>query len=257
LDEIEVVTRLEGFREGTGALKDLSFDTIAGAAGNGAIVHYRPTERLNRKVEPGSLLLLDSGAQYLDGTTDVTRTVAIGRPSAEMIERFTLVLKGHLALARVRFPAGATGSALDALARAPLWAHGLDYDHGTGHGVGSYLGVHEGPQRISKLPNPVALRPGMIVSNEPGYYKEGAYGIRIENLQVVTPPQGLEGGERPMLGFETLTLAPFDRRLVDGALLTPEERAQLDAYHARVLAVIGPKVPGDVRAWMALACAPI
>ncbi|HEY3695486.1 M24B family metallopeptidase, partial [Phenylobacterium sp.] len=168
LDEIEVVTRLEAFREGTGALKDLSFDTIAGAAGNGAIVHYRPTERLNRKVEAGSLLLVDSGAQYLDGTTDVTRTVAIGEPTAEMRERFTLVLKGHLALARVRFPAGTTGSALDALARVALWAHGLDYDHGTGHGVGSYLGVHEGPHRIAKLPNMVALRPGMIVSNEPG-----------------------------------------------------------------------------------------
>jgi Xaa-Pro aminopeptidase len=257
LDEIEVVTRLEGFREGTGALKDLSFDTIAGAAGNGAIVHYRPTQRLNRKVEPGSLLLLDSGAQYLDGTTDVTRTVAIGAPSAEMRERFTLVLKGHLALARVRFPAGTTGSALDALARAPLWARGLDYDHGTGHGVGSYLGVHEGPQRISKLPNSVALRPGMIVSNEPGYYKEGAYGIRIENLQVVTAAQMVSGGERPMLGFETLTLAPFDRRLVDRELLSVEERAQLDAYHARVLAVVAPEVPEDVRAWMKEACAPI
>jgi Xaa-Pro aminopeptidase len=257
LDEIEVVKTLEGFREGTGALKDLSFDTIAGAASNGAVVHYRPTERLNRKVEKGSLLLLDSGAQYLDGTTDVTRTVAIGEPSAEMVQRFTLVLKGHLAVARVRFPAGTTGSALDALARAALWAHGFDYDHGTGHGVGSYLGVHEGPQRISKLPNPVALRPGMIVSNEPGYYKEGAYGIRIENLQVVTPAQAIAGGERPMQGFETLTLAPFARRLVDRELLTAEERAQLDAYHARVLAEIGPKVPADVRAWMDEACAPI
>jgi Xaa-Pro aminopeptidase len=257
LDEIEVVTRLESFRESTGALKDLSFDTIAGAAGNGAIVHYRPTQRLNRMVEVGSLLLLDSGAQYLDGTTDVTRTVAIGAPSPEMRERFTLVLKGHLALARVRFPAGTTGSALDALARAPLWARGLDYDHGTGHGVGSYLGVHEGPQRISKLPNSVALRPGMIVSNEPGYYKEGAYGIRIENLQVVTAAQMVAGGERPMLGFETLTLAPFDRRLVDRELLTAEERAQLDAYHARVLAVVAPEVPEDVRAWMKEACAPI
>jgi Xaa-Pro aminopeptidase len=257
LDEVEIVTRLEGFREATGALKDLSFDTIAGAGPNGAVVHYRPTVRLNRRAEPGSLLLVDSGAQYLDGTTDVTRTVAIGEPTPEMAERYTLVLKGHLALARVRFPAGVTGSALDALARMALWAHGLDYDHGTGHGVGSYLGVHEGPHRISKTPSPVALKPGMIVSNEPGYYKEGAYGIRIENLQVVTPPEGIPGGERPMLGFEALTLAPFDRRLVARDLLSAEERAQLDAYHARVLAAIGPQVEPEVRAWLETACAPL
>jgi len=256
-DEVEVVRKLEGFREATGALKDLSFDTIAGAAANGAIVHYRPTDRLNRRAEAGSLLLVDSGAQYLDGTTDVTRTVAIGQPSREMVERFTLVLKGHLALARVRFPAGVTGSALDALARTALWAHGLDYDHGTGHGVGSYLGVHEGPQRISKMPNHVALRPGMIVSNEPGYYKEGAYGIRIENLQVVTPAEPIPGGDRPMLGFETLTLAPIDRTLIAVDLLSAEERAQLDAYHARVLDVVGPRVTPEVRAWMEGACAPL
>jgi Xaa-Pro aminopeptidase len=254
-DEIEAVSRLEAFREATGALMDLSFDTIAGAASNGAIVHYRPTQRLNKRAEKGSLLLVDSGAQYLDGTTDVTRTVAIGEPSAEMCARFTLVLKGHLALARVRFPAGTTGSALDALARMALWAHGLDYDHGTGHGVGSYLGVHEGPQRIAKAPNTVALRPGMIVSNEPGYYKEGAYGIRIETLQFVTEPAMIEGGERPMLGFETLTVAPIDRRLIVTSMLTGEERGQLDAYHAHVLAVVGPQVPADVLAWMKTACA--
>jgi Xaa-Pro aminopeptidase len=256
-DEIEAVSKLEAFREATGALKDLSFDTIAGAASNGAIVHYRPTQRLNKRTEQGSLLLVDSGAQYLDGTTDVTRTVAIGEPSQEMRERFTLVLKGHLALARVRFPAGTTGSALDALARMALWAHGLDYDHGTGHGVGSYLGVHEGPHRIAKAPNTVALRPGMIVSNEPGYYKEGAYGIRIETLQFVTEPAMIAGGERPMFGFETLTLAPIDRRLVVKAMMTPEEVAQLDAYHARVLAVVGPKVPAEVAAWLVGACAPV
>jgi Xaa-Pro aminopeptidase len=256
-DEVEVVSKLEAFREATGALKDLSFDTIAGAGSNGAIVHYRPTARLNKRAEAGSLLLVDSGAQYLDGTTDVTRTVAIGQPTAEMRQRFTLVLKGNLALARVRFPSGTTGSALDVLARAALWAHGLDYDHGTGHGVGSYLGVHEGPQRISKAPNNVALLPGMIVSNEPGYYKEGAYGIRIENLQVVTAAADIAGGERPMLGFETLTLAPIDRALIDRDLLTGEERAQLDAYHARVLAAVGPQVEPDVRAWLDTACAPI
>jgi Xaa-Pro aminopeptidase len=256
-DEITAVRRLEGFREATGALKDLSFDTIAGAASNGAIVHYRPTQRLNKRAEPGSLLLIDSGAQYLDGTTDVTRTVAIGEPAQEMRERFTLVLKGHLALARVRFPAGTTGSALDALARTPLWAAGLDYDHGTGHGVGSYLGVHEGPQRISKLPNSVALRPGMIVSNEPGYYKEGAYGIRIENLQFVTEAEPVPGGERPMHGFETLTLAPIDRRLIVVEMLTAEERAQLDTYHARVREVIGPQLETDVERWLAEVTRPL
>jgi Xaa-Pro aminopeptidase len=256
-DEIAAVRKLEAFREETGALKDLSFDTIAGAASNGAIVHYRPTTRLNKRAETGSLLLVDSGAQYLDGTTDVTRTVAIGEPSREMAERFTLVLKGHLALARVRFPAGTTGSALDALARMALWAHGLDYDHGTGHGVGSYLGVHEGPQRISKAPSAVALRPGMIVSNEPGYYKEGGYGIRIENLQFVTAAQDIPGGERPMLSFETLTLAPIDRRLVVTSLLTEEERAQLDGYHARVREVVGPQVPAEVKAWLDEVTAPL
>jgi Xaa-Pro aminopeptidase len=256
-DETDVVRRLEGFREATGALKDLSFDTIAGAASNGAIVHYRPTTRLTKRLEQGSLLLVDSGAQYLDGTTDVTRTVAIGAPAEEMRERFTLVLKGHLALARVRFPAGTTGSALDTLARVPLWAAGLDFDHGTGHGVGSYLGVHEGPQRIAKAPNTVALRPGMIVSNEPGYYKEGGYGIRIENLQVVTPAAPIPGGERPMLGFETLTLAPIDRALIVKAMLTAEELAQMDAYHAQVLATVGPLVEPEVRAWLEAACAPL
>jgi Xaa-Pro aminopeptidase len=256
-DEITAVAKLESFREATGALKDLSFDTIAGAAANGAIVHYRPTERLNKRAEKGSLMLIDSGAQYLDGTTDVTRTVAVGEPTAEMRERFTLVLKGHLALARVRFPAGTSGSALDVLARQALWAHGLDYDHGTGHGVGSYLGVHEGPQRISKAPNAVALKPGMILSNEPGYYKEGAYGIRIENLQVVTEPQAIQGGDRPMLGFETLTLAPIDRRCIARDLLTEDERAQLDAYHARVREVIGPQLEPEVRAWLDAVTRPI
>jgi Xaa-Pro aminopeptidase len=256
-DEKTVVQTLEGFREATGALKDLSFDTIAGAASNGAIVHYRPTERLNKRTEAGSLLLVDSGGQYLDGTTDVTRTVAIGEPSREMAERFTLVLKGYLALTHVRFPAGTTGSALDAMARAPLWMAGLDYDHGTGHGVGSYLGVHEGPQRISKAPNSVALLPGMIVSNEPGYYKPGAYGIRIENLQFVTAAEEIAGGERAMLGFETLTLAPIDRRLIVVEMLTPQERDQMDAYHARVLREIGPLVDGEVKTWLEEVCAPL
>jgi len=256
-DEVEVVSRLEGLREATGALKDLSFDTIAGAGPNGAVVHYRPTLKTNRRLEPGQLLLVDSGAQYLDGTTDVTRTVAFGEPSPEMRERFTLVLKGHIALARVRFPEGVTGSSLDALARMALWERGLDFDHGTGHGVGSYLGVHEGPHRIAKAPNLVALRPGMIVSNEPGYYKTGAYGIRIENLQYVTPAAPIAGGERPMLGFETLTLAPIDRTLIEPTLLEAAERAWLNAYHARVLNEIGPLLDAPERAWLVKAAAAI
>jgi Xaa-Pro aminopeptidase len=256
-DEVEIVSRLEAFREATGALKDLSFDTIAGAGPNGAVVHYRPTHRSNRRLEPGNLLLVDSGAQYLDGTTDVTRTVAIGDPTAEMRNRFSRVLKGHIALARVRFPAGISGSALDALARTPLWAAGLDFDHGTGHGVGSYLGVHEGPQRIAKRADAVALQPGMIVSNEPGYYKQGEFGIRIENLQFVTEASEIAGGDRPMLGFETLTLAPIDRRLIDATLLSEGERAWLDRYHARVLKEIGPQLDDAERAWLAKACAPL
>jgi len=255
IDEIAVAKTLERFREETGALKDLSFDAITGTGSNGAVIHYRVTERLNRPLENDSLLLIDSGGQYLDGTTDVTRTLAIGEPTAEMKARFTLVLKGHLALGHVRFPAGTTGSQLDVLARAPLWSAGLDFDHGTGHGVGSYLGVHEGPHNISKRASTVAFQPGMIVSNEPGYYKEGGYGIRIENLQVVVPAAEIDGGERPMLGFETLTLAPVDRRCVDVSLLSETERAQLNAYHARVLKSIGPLVDSDVRAWLEGACA--
>jgi len=256
-DEKEAVAKLEAFREATGVLKDLSFDTIGAANGHGALPHYRPTERSNERAAMGSLLLVDSGGQYLDGTTDVTRTVAIGEPTAEMVTRNTLVLKGHLAIARLRFPAGTTGSAIDAFARAALWSHGLDYDHGTGHGVGVYLGVHEGPQRISKAPNTIALQPGMIVSNEPGYYKDGEYGIRIENLEVVMPAEPVGTGDRPMHRFHALTLAPIDRRLVDKSLLSPEEIAQFDAYHARVVKEIGPLVEGEVRAWLEEVCAPL
>jgi len=256
-DEIEIAAKLEGLRDATGALKDLSFDSIAAAGPNGAYPHYHPTHRTNRRMEKGNLLLVDSGGQYLDGTTDVTRTMAVGTPTPEMIRMFTLVLKGHIALARVRFPAGTTGHALDALARVPMWAAGLDYDHGTGHGVGSYLGVHEGPHRISKAPNSIALQPGMIVSNEPGYYQIGGYGIRIENLQVVTPAEDIPGGERPMLGFESLTLAPIDRQLIDPKLLDAAETEWLNDYHARVLAVVGPQVDGETRAWLEEVTAPI
>jgi Xaa-Pro aminopeptidase len=256
LGEIAASDRLESFRREGEHFRDLSFPTISGAGANGAIVHYRASPKTERRLEPGTLYLVDSGAQYLDGTTDVTRTVAIGAPSAEMRDRFTRVLKGHIALATCRFPRGTTGSQLDVLARRALWDVGLDYDHGTGHGVGSYLAVHEGPQRISKLPNTQPLLPGMIVSDEPGYYKAGAYGIRIENLVVVTPVAGA-GGERELLGFETLTLAPIDRALVEPSLLDRSEITWLDAYHARVAAELAPLVDAPTRRWLAAATRPI
>ena len=250
LDEIEAVRRLEAFRRDTGALRDISFDTISGSGPNGAIVHYRVTEATNRHLEPGELFLIDSGAQYGDGTTDITRTVAIGTPSPEMRQRYTAVLKGHIAVSTARFPTGTRGIELDAMARRALWDLGLDYDHGTGHGVGSYLSVHEGPASISKR-GMVALEPGMILSNEPGYYKTGAYGIRIENLVLVEAAKVPPGGERAMLSFETLTLAPYDRRLIVADDLTTAERAFIDAYHARVTAEIGPLIDdAATRAWL-------
>ena len=256
-DEIDAAGQLEHFRHETGQLKDLSFESISGAGSNGAIVHYRVSKATTKKLAKGSLFLIDSGAQYQDGTTDVTRTVPIGKPDAEMRERFTLVLKGHIALATVRFPVGTTGSNLDALARHALWQHGLDYDHGTGHGVGVYLGVHEGPQRISKMPNKVALRPGMIVSNEPGYYKTDGYGIRIENLQYVTEASAIKGGERKMLGFANLTLAPLHKNLIEVSLLTEAERDYINDYHAEVWTKIGSQVEGDVKTWLKNACSPL
>jgi len=255
LAEIAASDRLEAIRREGEHFRDLSFPTISGAGSNGAIVHYRATPETEKRLEPGSLYLLDSGAQYLDGTTDVTRTVAIGDPTPEMRERFTRVLKGHIALALARFPKGTTGTQLDAFARRALWQKGLDYDHGTGHGVGSYLGVHEGPQRISKAPNGQALLPGMIVSNEPGYYKTGAYGIRIENLVLVQPTEGM--GEREMLGFETLTLAPIDRNLIEPSLLDDDEIAWLDAYHAHVRETLTPRVDPETARWLAEATQPI
>jgi len=258
LDEIAAAEKLEWFRRETAeGLKDISFETISAAGPHAALPHYRVNEASNLTIEPGMVYLVDSGGQYPDGTTDITRVMPVGEPSAEMRDRFTRVLKGHIALAEIRFPEGVSGAALDALARAPLWEAGLDYDHGTGHGVGSYLGVHEGPQRIAKGSSGVALKPGMIVSNEPGYYREGAYGIRIENLQFVTGPEPIEGGDRPMLGFATLTLAPIERSLIEPGLLTEAERAWVDAYHARVLDEIGPLVEGEVRSWLEMACAPL
>ncbi len=250
VDELAASDKLESFRREGEFFRDLSFDSISGAGSNGAIVHYRSTPATNRRLEPGTLYLIDSGAQYLDGTTDVTRTIAIGAPEAEMRDRFTRVLKGHIAIATAKFPRGTTGSQLDPLARHALWQAGLDFDHGTGHGVGSYLSVHEGPHRISKVPNSVALQPGMIVSNEPGYYKTGAYGIRIENLVTVIEVPRPAGGERDLLGFETLTLCPIERTLVAPSLLSGDEIAWLDAYHARVRDVIGPLVDAETRSWL-------
>lgn len=257
LTEMAVADRLEAFRAEGALFRGLSFPTIAGSGPNGAIVHYRVSPRSDRALRPGELFLVDSGAQYLDGTTDVTRTVAVGTPTAEMRRHVTRVLQGHIALASVVFPAGTTGSQLDVLARRALWADGLDYDHGTGHGVGSFLSVHEGPQRVSKVGNSIALKPGMVLSNEPGYYRTGAYGIRLENLVAVREVPRPEGGERDLLGFETLTLAPFDRRLIDTALLAPAERAWVDAYHARVRAVLAPQVGGPTAAWLEAATAPL
>ena len=250
LTEIEAAQALESFRRATRKLKDVSFPTISGMGPNGAIVHYRVTRSTNRRITRG-LFLVDSGAQYEDGTTDITRTLAVGRPSAEMRDRFTRVLKGHIAIATSVFPRGTSGAQLDSFARRPLWNAGLDFDHGTGHGVGSYLSVHEGPQRISKL-GVISLEPGMILSNEPGYYKAGAYGIRIENL-VVVEPHAIAGGERDMLGFETLTLAPIDLALVERKLLEAHEIAWINAYHARVRRELSPLVDAPARRWLAAA----
>jgi Xaa-Pro aminopeptidase len=258
LTEIEAAEALEGFRRATGCLSDVSFDTISGAGSNGAIVHYRVTRKTNRVIGKNEMFLVDSGAQYPDGTTDVTRTVMVGEPTAEMRDRFTRVLKGHIALATARFPDGTIGMQLDSLARRPLWEAGLDYDHGTGHGVGSYLSVHEGPQNISKKPVMQKLLPGMVCSNEPGFYKAGAFGIRIENLIVVNAPEIPEGGERGMMSFETITLVPIDRNLIEVSLLTEPERAWVNDYHARVYATVGPLLDdAGARAWLERATRPL
>ena len=272
--ELQASRRLFELRAEGALFRGVSFDSIAGAGPNGAIVHYRVDERSSRTLEPGSVFLIDSGGQYLDGTTDVTRTVLVrstagadgddGAADAagaaglgEVRDRFTRVLKGHIAVATAVFPRGVNGGQLDTLARSALWQAGLDYDHGTGHGVGSFLGVHEGPQRISKAGASVPLAPGMIVSNEPGYYKTGAYGIRIENLVIVTERDGPADGERPLLGFETITLAPIDRALIEKPLMTRDEIAWLDRYHAEVLAKLAPDLDAPTVAWLTAACAPL
>jgi Xaa-Pro aminopeptidase len=255
LTEMSVVQALEGFRRATNALHDISFDTICGAGPHGAIMHYRVTEETNRPVGQNELLLVDSGAQYLDGTTDITRTVAVGDPGPEARECYTRVLQGLIAISRVRFPKGLPGRDIDALARFNLWVAGQDYDHGTGHGVGAFLSVHEGPQRISRV-SEVPLEPGMILSNEPGYYREGAFGIRLENLIVVGEAPAL-GDNRAQMSFETLTFVPFDRRLILAEELSPGERRWLDAYHAEVAEKLGSRVSGATLAWLKDACAPI
>ena len=261
LDELGAAAKLQQFRQETNQLEDLSFDTISGAGPNGAIVHYRVSEATNRRIDLGSLFLIDSGGQYRDGTTDVTRTLAVGVPTAEMRDRFTRVLQGHIALSSAVFPAGTRGAQLDALARRPLWAAGLDYAHGTGHGVGSYLAVHEGPQRIAAMASGQAggdepLAAGMIVSNEPGYYKAGAYGIRIENL-VLIEPREVAGAEKPMLGFTPLTLAPIDRALIEVDMLNAAERAWVEDYHRRVEAEIGPLLDPAEQAWLTAVTRPL
>jgi Xaa-Pro aminopeptidase len=261
VDELTASDHLETLRRQNPELRDLSFDSISGAGPNGAIVHYRSSEKTNRKLEKGTLYLIDSGGQYVDGTTDITRTVAIGEPTEEMRDRFTRVLKGHIAIATAVFPKGTRGSQLDSFARRPLWEAGLDYAHGTGHGVGSFLSVHEGPQRISPVGSSQSggdepLQVGMILSNEPGYYKTGEYGIRIENLVLVVERQ-IEGAEKEMLGFETLTFAPIERRLIDAEMLDSEELIWLNCYHAHVLARIGPRLSGGDLDWLRNACAPI
>ncbi len=256
LTEIDAVAALESFRRDTGKLKDISFDTISGSGPNGAIVHYRVTHRTNRRLGTDELFLIDSGGQYEDGTTDITRTIALGEPSAEMRARFTRVLKGHMAIATAVFPDGTTGAQLDSFGRQSLWAAGVDFDHGTGHGVGSYLSVHEGPASISKRGTTALLR-GMILSNEPGYYKTGAYGIRIENLVLVCEAPPVPDAEKPLNAFETLTLAPIDRRLVEPDLLTADELRWLDAYHARVADTLSPLVDADTRGWLMEATQPL
>jgi Xaa-Pro aminopeptidase len=255
LDEIGAALRLEAFRLEVEGLRDLSFPTISAAGPNSALPHYRVARETNRPIRSGEIYLVDSGGQYPDGTTDITRTVAVGEPSPEMRDRFTRVLRGHIAIARAVFPKGTSGAQIDAFARRPLWEAGLDFDHGTGHGVGSYLSVHEGPQRLSKVGH-TPLAAGMLLSNEPAYYRPGDYGIRIENL-ILVEPRAVPGAEREMMGFETLTLAPIDRALIEPGLLTPDEIAWLDAYHARVLETLRHALDPETLAWCEAATRPL
>ncbi len=257
LDELSAAARLRAFRDENPELKDLSFRTISAAGDHGALPHYSVDEETNQPVEMNSLYLVDSGGQYLDGTTDVTRVVAVGEPTTEMRQRYTQVLQGHIALDQAVFTKGTTGGQLDILARQYLWADGVDYGHGTGHGVGSYLSVHEGPQRIASFGGMnEALQPGMILSNEPGYYKAGEFGIRIENL-ILVEERTIEGGEQTMLGFETLTFAPLERKLINVDMLSPDQRQWVDDYHAKVREVIAPQLEGDALDWLKTQTAPL
>jgi Xaa-Pro aminopeptidase len=261
LDEMIAQEKLLGFRQDLGGLKDLSFDTISAFGPNGALPHYKGTAESNLPFTPGTLYLVDSGGQYQDGTTDITRTVPIGEPTAEMIDRFTRVLQGHIAIATATFPKGTRGSQLDSFARRPLWEAGCDFAHGTGHGVGAFLAVHEGPQRISPVGSSQSggdepLQAGMIISNEPGYYKQGEYGIRIENLVLVVE-KPVAGGDKPTLGFETLTYVPIEKRLIDASMLSDRELDWLNDYHAKVRALIGPQLQGEDKAWLERQCAPL
>lgn len=263
--ELSATAKLLAFREATGLLKDTSFDTISATGAHGASPHYHCTEESNVPLEPGQLYLVDSGGQYADGTTDVTRVMPIGalapEQGKEIRDRFTRVLKGHIAIATAVFPDGTLGGQIDAFARRPLWEAGLDFAHGTGHGIGAYLAVHEGPQRIASpnYPGGAAMEPlraGMMLSNEPGYYKAGEYGIRIENLLLIEP-RTIPGADRAMLGFETLTFCPIERTLIEPSLLTQPELAWLNAYHAQVLDTLSPEMTGDDLAWLQAKCAPI
>ena len=261
VDEMIAADKLLGFRHEHGDLRDLSFDTISAFGPNGALPHYKGTEESNLPFTPGTLYLVDSGGQYQDGTTDITRTVPVGEPTAEMIDRNTRVLQGHIAIATARFPKGTRGSQLDSFARRPLWEAGCDYAHGTGHGVGAFLAVHEGPQRISPVGSSQSggdepLQAGMILSNEPGYYKPGEYGIRIENLVLVVE-KDVPGGDKEVLGFETLTFVPIDKRLIDASMLSDRELDWLNDYHAEVLKLIGPQLQGEDKGWLERQCSPL
>ena len=260
-DELSAAAKLHDFRAAGGVLKDESFETISATGPHGALPHYKVDAESNAPIMDGQLYLVDSGGQYVDGTTDVTRVVPIGVPADEMRDRFTRVLKGHIGLATATFPPGTCGAQLDSFARRPLWDAGLDFAHGTGHGIGAYLSVHEGPQRIAKPSYPGAgplepLKAGMMLSNEPGYYKANEYGIRIENLVLVEERQ-IPGADGPMLGFETLTFCPIERSLIDVTLLSEDERRWLNAYHAQVLDVLGPELDANERSWLMEKCAPL
>lgn len=257
LKEMDVVNKIKEFRSQNPLYRGESFATIAASGKNAAFIHYRTSEKANAKIKNNSLFLLDTGAQYLDGTTDITRTVAIGKAKTIEKKRYTQVLKGHIAIATISFPEGTTGSQLDILARQYLWRDGVDYAHGTGHGIGSYLSVHEGPQRIARGGSRIALMPGMLISNEPGYYKENAFGIRLENVVMVEPLPPPEGAEIKIFGLSTLSLAPFDKRLIDKAQLTPREKVWINGYHARIRRIITPLVDKETAEWLNTACAPL